>query len=194
MELVFATNNKHKIEEVQQLLPTGISLLSLQDIGCTEELPETGNTLESNARQKASYVHKKFGVDCFADDTGLEIEALDGRPGVNSARYAGEEKSAKKNIEKVLEELKDIQNRNATFKTTISLIINNKEFLFEGKVKGKISAELKGRNGFGYDPVFIPKGHTTSFAEMPLEEKNKISHRAIAVGKLVQFLNELSTT
>lgn len=191
MELVFSTNNRHKIEEVQPLLKHGVRLLSLEDIGCNEELPETGNTLAANASQKARYVSDKFKVNCFADDTGLEIEALNGRPGVYSARYAGEEKSAEKNIKKVLQELKGIENRKACFKTVISLIINNKENLFEGEVNGAISAELKGGKGFGYDPIFIPNGYDRSFAEMTLEEKNKISHRGIAVRKLVEFLNSM---
>lgn len=189
MELVFATNNGHKIQEVRQLLKQHVQLLSLQDIGCSEELPETGNTLEANAVQKARYVHDKFKANCFADDTGLEIESLNGDPGVYSARYAGEEKSAEKNIQKVLEKLTGIQNRKAVFKTIISLIINNKEYLFEGIVKGNISTELKGKMGFGYDPIFIPEGYTISFAEMTLEEKNRISHRARAVNKLAEFLN-----
>jgi len=191
MEIVFASNNSHKIEEVQYLLKKDFHLLSLKDIGCNEELQETGNTLEANARQKAKYVHDKYKVDCFSDDTGLEIEALNGRPGVFSARYAGEEKSSEKNIEKVLEEMKNIINRNACFIAIISLIIRNKEYLFEGKVYGMISTKKNGDNGFGYDPIFIPNGHSKSFAEMPNEEKNKISHRAIAVKKLAEFLNSL---
>jgi len=191
MELVFATNNKHKIEEVKHLLKNNFRLLSLQDIGCTEELPETGTTLQENALQKAKYIFTKYSIDCFADDTGLEIEALQGKPGVYSARYAGEEKNAEKNIKKVLQETKGIKNRNALFKTTISLIIGTKEYLFEGIINGNISTEMKGNNGFGYDPIFIPKDHTKSFAEMSLEEKNKISHRAIAVKKLVTFLDKL---
>jgi XTP/dITP diphosphohydrolase len=191
MELVFATNNKHKIEEVQHLLKDNFKLRSLQDINCTEELPETGDTLESNALQKARYVHQQFGVNCFADDTGLEIEALNGRPGVYSARYAGEKKSAEKNIEKVLSEMKNVHHRSAYFKTIISLIINDKEYLFKGKVNGEISTDLKGKKGFGYDPIFIPNGYNKSFAEMSLEEKNKISHRAVAVKKLAEFLNNL---
>ncbi|TAL60338.1 MAG: RdgB/HAM1 family non-canonical purine NTP pyrophosphatase [Bacteroidetes bacterium] len=214
MELVFATNNRHKIEEVRRLLKNNVRLLSLEDINCNEELPETGNTLEANASQKARYVYEKFGMSCFADDTGLEIEALNGRPGVYSARYACEEKpfdklrvtSTEKNIKKVLEELKGIQNRKADFKTIISLIINNKQYLFEGIVNGTISTELKGNKGFGYDPIFIPLpspggdgcrqvGSATrgvrSFAEMSLEEKNKMSHRAVAVKKLTTFLRSI---
>ncbi len=200
MKLVFATNNKHKIEEVQHLLKGNFKLLSLQDINCNEELDETGNTLEANATQKARYIHEKYKVNCFADDTGLEIDALNGKPGVYSARYAGEERSAEKNIEKVLAEMKGIENRNAKFKTTISLIINNKENLFEGIINGHISTENQGNNGFGYDPIFIPhpqplspRRGERSFAEMSMEEKNKISHRGIAVNKLVEFLNKLKT-
>jgi XTP/dITP diphosphohydrolase len=192
MELVFATNNKNKIEEVAHLLKNNFQLLSLQDIHCIEELPETGNTLEANASQKAKHVHEKFGKNCFADDTGLEIEALNGEPGVFSARYSGEERNAEKNIEKVLTKMKGIKNRNAKFKTIIALLINNnKEYLFEGVINGTIATELKGNNGFGYDPIFIPDGNTKSFAEISLEEKNKISHRAIAVKKLAEFLNNL---
>jgi XTP/dITP diphosphohydrolase len=192
MELVFATNNKNKIEEVAHLLKNNFQLLSLQDIHCIEELPETGNTLKANALQKAKYIHERFGVNCFADDTGLKIEALNGEPGVFSARYAGEERNAKKNIEKVLTNMKGIKNRNAKFKTIIALLINNnKEYLFEGVINGTIATELKGHNGFGYDPIFIPDGNTKSFAAISLEEKNKISHRAIAVKKLAEFLNNL---
>lgn len=191
MELVFATNNKHKIEELQHLLKGTIRLQSLKDIGCEEELEETGDTLAANAGQKAKYVHAKYGVNCFADDTGLEIEALKGAPGVYSAHYAGEERSAEKNMDKVLKEMKGMDNRTAIFKTVISLIINNKEYLFEGIVKGKILTEKRGEKGFGYDPIFIPEGSDRSFAEMPLEEKNRISHRALAVQKLIAFLNSL---
>jgi XTP/dITP diphosphohydrolase len=193
MDLVFATNNKHKIEEVRQILDGEFHLLSLSDINCDEELPETGNTLEANASQKANYVHKKFNTDCFSDDTGLEIEALDGKPGVFSARYSGEEKDSEKNIKKVLYEMKNIKNRKAKFKTIISLIIQNKEYLFEGIVNGKITEEKQGEKGFGYDPIFIPDGYEKSFAEMPLEEKNKISHRAIAIKNLAEFLNGLKS-
>lgn len=206
MNLVFATNNKHKIEEVQHLLQHKFHLLSLSDIKCNEELPETGKTLEANASQKANYVHKKYEVDCFADDTGLEIEALNGKPGVLSARYAGEEKDSEKNMEKVLHEMKGVKNRNAKFKTIISLIIDKKEYTFEGIINGKIAEEKHGEKGFGYDPIFIPSLASPqpspkerkkfmmsekSFAEMTLEEKNKISHRAIAIKKLAEFLNSL---
>lgn len=191
MKLVFATNNKNKLREVQSLLKNNITLLSLSDIGCPDELPETGSTLEANARQKAEYVHKKFQVNCFADDTGLEIEALDGRPGVYSARYAGKEQDANKNIEKVLSEMHNIDLRTAVFRTVICLIINYKYHSFEGIVKGSILREKLGNSGFGYDPIFVPEGHAKTFAEMSLEEKNKISHRAIAVKRLSEFLNTL---
>jgi XTP/dITP diphosphohydrolase len=191
MELVFATNNQHKIEEVSHLLKSNFKLLSLKNIGYNDELPETGNTLEANASQKAHYIYEKFSISCFADDTGLEIEALNGKPGVYSARYAGEDKDASRNIEKVLLEMKNSKDRKAIFKTIISLIINDKEYLFEGIIKGIIADKVTGQNGFGYDPVFIPIGHTKSFAEFPMNEKNKISHRAIAVKKLIAFLNNL---
>ena len=193
MKLVFATNNLHKLEEVQALLKNNIQLLSLADIGCKEELPETGNTIEANAKQKAEYIFNKYHLECFADDTGLEIDALNGKPGVYSARYAGEEKSAEKNIEKALEEMKKVKNRTALFKSVISLIYKNKSILFEGIVEGEILKGLRGTNGFGYDPIFQPKGASKTFAEMTLEEKNKISHRAIAVKKLVTFLNEFKS-
>ena len=189
MQLAFATNNKHKIEEVQQLLKNNLHLLSLQDIGCDEELSETGKTLEENAKQKARYVYKKYKIDCFADDTGLEIEALNGNPGVYSARYAGEGKNTEKNIIKVLEKMKITKNRNAIFKSVISLITNNKEYLFEGVINGIILHEPRGKDGFGYDPIFQPKGFEKTFAEMSMKEKNKISHRAIAVKNLAGFLN-----
>ena len=193
MKLVFATNNKHKIEEVQNLLKNDFQILGLEDIGCDEELAETGNTLEENAFQKAKYVFDKYDVNCFADDTGLEIETLNGKPGVYSARYAGEEKNAEKNIEKVLKELTEKQNRNAYFKSIISLIIKEQHYSFEGIVNGKISTKKIGNSGFGYDPIFIPDGFEKSFAQMTLEEKNKISHRAIAVKKLVVFLNSIKS-
>lgn len=191
MKLVFATNNKHKIEEVKHLTQTDFKLLRLQDIDCNEELLETGNTLEENALQKAKYVHEKYKMDCFADDTGLEIEALNGKPGVYSARYAGKECSAEKNIEKVLNEMLGIKNRNASFRAIIVLIIHNKEYLFEGKIDGIILNETRGKYGFGYDPIFQPKGYMKTFAEMTKEEKSKISHRAIAIKKLAAFLTNL---
>ena len=191
MNLVFATNNQHKIEEVDHLLRNKFRLLSLNDISCNEEIPETGKTLKENASQKATYIHNKFSIDCFADDTGLEIDALNGKPGVFSARYAGEEKNSEKNIEKVLFEIKNCKNRNAKFKTVISLMVGQKEYQFEGIINGTIAEEKRGEKGFGYDPIFIPRGFDKSFAEMLLEEKNKISHRAIAIEKLAAFLNGL---
>lgn len=188
MELVFATNNKHKLEELQAILGNKIKLLSLNDIGCFEEIPEEQPTLEGNASQKAFYVFNKFGYSCFADDTGLEIEALNGEPGVYSARYAGEERNSEDNMNKVLEKLTKINNRNARFRTVISLIIEGEETQFEGVVEGKILKDKKGNSGFGYDPVFQPLGFDVTFAEMNLTDKNKISHRGRAVQKLVQYL------
>lgn len=191
MELVFATNNKHKLEELQSILGDRIKLLSLKDIGCNEEIPEEQPTLEGNANQKSTYVYKKYGYSCFADDTGLEIEALNGEPGVFSARYASEEKSAEANMEKVLNKLAKIKNRNARFRTVISLIINGEEKQFEGIVEGEIIKVKRGGSGFGYDPVFQPKGFIETFAEMNLEDKNKISHRGRAVQKLIHYLQTL---
>ena len=191
MELVFATNNKHKLEELQAILGNEFKLLSLKDIGCNEEIPEEQATLEGNAKQKSDFVFNKYGKNCFADDTGLEIEALNGEPGVYSARYAGEEKSAEANMAKVLNKLSKINMRKARFRTVISLILNGKEKQFEGIVTGEILREKKGDSGFGYDPIFKPDGFETSFAEMNLSEKNKISHRGRAVEKLVNYLKNL---
>lgn len=191
MELVFATSNQHKIKEIQSLIPGTIKLLSLPEIGCYEEVPETQPTIEGNASQKAYYVFDKYQYNCFADDTGLEIDALGGRPGVLSARYAGEEKNADANMDKILTELKGKASRSARFKTVISLVIDGKEKQFEGIVSGSILNEKRGNRGFGYDPVFQPEGYDHSFAEMSLTEKNKISHRAQAVNKLVEYLNSL---
>jgi XTP/dITP diphosphohydrolase len=188
MELVFATNNKHKLGELQAILGKRFKLLSLNEIGCNEEIPEEQETLEGNAAQKAFFVFNKFGYNCFADDTGLEIEALNGEPGVYSARYAGEEKSAEANMDKVLGKLSKIKNRNARFRTVISLVVNGTETQFEGIVEGEILHDKKGGSGFGYDPIFQPKGFTQSFAEMNLSDKNKISHRGKAVEKLVDYL------
>ena len=188
MELIFATNNKHKLEEIQALLGKEIKILQLSDINCTDEIPEDFFTLEENASQKAWYIYNKYKINCFADDTGLEIESLNGRPGVLSARYAGYKVSFDDNIDKVLSELGDIKNRKARFRTVISLIINGNEKQFEGIVNGVILTERHGTSGFGYDPVFLPDGYNESFAEMPLSEKNKISHRARAVTKLVEYL------
>lgn len=190
MDLVFATNNQHKLQELQAILGNEFRLLSLKDIGCNEDIPEEQPTIEGNASQKSHYVFDKFAYNCFADDTGLEIEALNGEPGVYSARYAGEEKNSEANMEKVLRKMAKINNRKARFKTVISLIINGKEHLFEGIVNGEILAEKTGNLGFGYDPIFMPDGFKKSFAEMEMDEKNKISHRARAVRKLVNFLAE----
>lgn len=192
MKLVFATNNKNKMTELQSILGNSIQLLNLKDIGCTEEIPEDQTTLEGNARQKSLYVFEKYGYSCFADDTGLEIEALNGEPGVYSARYAGEEKNADANMDKVLKKLSKINNRNARFRTVISLIIDGKENQFEGIVEGKIINKKRGNSGFGYDPIFMPDGYEQTFAEMDLSEKNKISHRGKAVDKLVQYLKQLN--
>lgn len=188
MKLVFATNNQNKLKELQNLLGDDIELLSLADINCYDEIPEDYDTLEENARQKAEYINNKYKLNCFADDTGLEIEALNNEPGVYSARYAGEDKDAKANMNKVLKNLKGESNRTAQFRTVISLIIDNKEYQFEGIVKGNILESERGIDGFGYDPIFEPAGYSVSFAEMAMGEKNLISHRGLAVQKLVKFL------
>jgi XTP/dITP diphosphohydrolase len=192
MELIFATQNKHKITEVADALGKKIKIISLLDIGCFEELPETQDSFEGNAKQKAFYVFEKYHKNCFVDDSGLEIEALNGKPGIFSARYAGKDKDMEANINKVLDEMNGIPNRAAQFRTVIALILNGKDYIFEGIIKGTILSERRGNHGFGYDPVFIPDGYNLTFAEMSLVEKNKISHRAIAVGKLREFFsNEL---
>jgi XTP/dITP diphosphohydrolase len=187
-ELIFATNNKHKLTEIQSIVGSEFSIRSLEDIGCTEDIAETATTLEGNALLKAEYVFNKFGINCFADDTGLEVEALDGRPGVFSARYASSGHDFEANIDKVLSELNGVSNRKARFRTVIALHLDGSVHYFEGIVNGKIIHTRKGIKGFGYDPVFLPDGYELTFAEMPLSEKNKISHRARAVGKLVDFL------
>lgn len=189
MKLVFATNNQHKLRELQQILGNRFQLLSLKDIGCDEEIPENQSTLEGNASEKSFFIYNKYGYNCFADDTGLEVEALDGEPGVYSARYAGEQKTAEDNMEKLLRKMKKIKNRNARFRTVISLVADGQENQFEGSVEGQILEERKGSAGFGYDPIFQPGGFSQSFAEMDASEKNKISHRAMAVQKLVAWLN-----
>lgn len=189
MKLVFATNNLHKLEEIKAMLDTNkIELMSLADIDCTDEIPETGATLEANASQKSEYIHKRYSINCFADDTGLEIEALNGEPGVYSARYAGTEKDAEANMNKVLAKMKSATNRKARFRTVISLIIDNHEHQFEGVVDGIILEQKSGQKGFGYDPIFKPDGFDKSFAEMDADSKNKISHRGRAVNKLIEFL------
>lgn len=191
MEICFATNNKNKIREIENLLEGKVKLLSLEEIGCVEELPENQKTLEGNSLQKAEYVCQKYRIDCFADDTGLEVIALDGEPGVYSARYAGESRDSLKNMELLLERLREKENRKAQFRTVISLCLAGKIKQFEGIVKGTIIEEFKGDAGFGYDPIFVPDGYDKTFAEMSLEEKNNISHRGIAVQKLAAFLKEV---
>lgn len=188
MEIIFATNNENKTKEIRNILGNSFSLLSLNDLNISEDIPENEPTLEGNAVHKARYIYQKLKKDVFADDTGLEIEVLNGLPGVKSARFAGENKSSEANIEKVLNMMRESENRNARFRTVIALIIGGKEYLFEGIVRGRIIKEKRGRLGFGYDPVFIPEGETRTFSEMPLDEKNKISHRALAFKKLRQFL------
>lgn len=187
-EYVIATNNKHKVEEIQHVLGDKVNIITLRDLGCKDEIPEDQDTLEGNARQKARYIWDKFQKNCFADDTGLEVEALGGRPGVYSARYAGDRCSFDDNIDLLLEEMGGKTNRNARFRTVICLIEDGKEFFFEGKCEGTITTERYGKKGFGYDPVFMPKGYGESFAEMSLDEKNKISHRGLATQKLIKHL------
>ncbi len=189
MKLVFASNNTNKIKEIQQLIPASIEVVSLQDIGCTEDIPETADTIEGNAILKANYVTEKYGFNCFADDSGLEVEALDGAPGVYSARYAGEPKNDDNNMDKLILALKNEPNKKANFKTVICLNINGKQHLFSGIVNGEIIDTKIGENGFGYDPIFIADGFTKTFAELTMEEKSSISHRGIAVKQLVNFLN-----
>ncbi len=191
MKLVFATSNQNKANEIQSLIPDVIQILSLLDIQCNEEIPETQPTIERNASQKAFYVYEKYNKNCFADDTGLEVESLDGSPGVFSARYAGESRDANQNMDKVLQELELKENRKARFKTVISLVINGNEMQFEGVVNGVILSEKRGESGFGYDPIFLPDGYDLSFAQMDLLTKNKISHRAKAVNKLVEYLRTI---
>lgn len=186
--LVFASQNKNKIKEIQALLPKKIQINSLSDIGCLIDIPETGTTLEENAKLKADYVKEHYQLDCFADDSGLEVEALNGAPGVYSARYAGDQKNSKDNMDLLLKNLAGKTNRKACFKTVIALNYQGQQFLFTGIVKGQISLEKKGTQGFGYDPIFIPEGYNQTFAEMSLEEKGKISHRALATQQLVDFL------
>ena len=190
MKLVFATNNLNKLKEVQEMLPNSIELLSLKDINCYDEIEETETTLEGNAKLKADYITQKFGYHCFADDTGLEVESLGGKPGVYSARFAGEPANSENNMQKLLSELKEKENRKAQFRTALALNLNDKNYLFEGICKGNILTEKQGEKGFGYDPIFKPEGYNLSFAQMTSNEKNKISHRGIAIQKLVNFLKD----
>ena len=192
MKIVFATNNPNKLKEIQSLIPKEIEIISLKEIGCTEDIPETGDSLEANAFQKAHFIKKNYNYDCFADDTGLEIDELNGAPGVYSARYAGPEKNADANMTKILNELKGKKNRKAKFRTAIALTLNNEEHLFEGEINGHISDVKQGYEGFGYDPIFIPENEMRSFAQMSMQEKGAISHRGRAVKKLVAYLNNLS--
>jgi XTP/dITP diphosphohydrolase len=190
-KLVFATNNPHKLDEIRNILKDRFEILALKDIGCMVDIPENGLTLEDNASIKARYVHCEYGLDSFADDTGLEIDSLGGRPGVHSARYAGEDCNADNNIKKILSELEEQENWKARFRTVICLIENGQERFFEGTVDGTIIPEKRGKGGFGYDPVFVPEGFQSTFAEMPLDVKNKISHRARATEKLISWLLHL---
>ena len=190
MKLVFATNNKHKLQEVRDIVGNRVEVLSLSDIDCHDDIPETADTLQGNALIKAKHIYDKYGINCFADDTGLEVEALGGEPGVYSARYAGEECNSEANMLKLLQNLTGKNNRNAQFRTVIALIIDGEEKLFNGIVKGTISNEKKGDSGFGYDPIFIPEGYTESFAQMSGEMKNSISHRFRATKQLSDYLKE----
>ena len=190
MKLIFATHNPHKVREVKKIVPASIDIVSLEKMGFTEDIPEPHETLQGNALEKVRVIHRLFGLNCFAEDTGLEIDALNGEPGVYTARYAGEHCSASDNIKKVLRKMGDATNRSARFKTVVSLIWNDKEYLFEGVAEGTITNSPKGGSGFGYDPVFQPEGHGVTFAEMEDDTKNGISHRAKATNKLVAFLDE----
>ena len=189
-KLVFATNNAHKLAEVRAILSPEYTIISLADLDCNEDIPETATTLEGNSLLKAKYVYDKFGFDCFADDTGLEVDALNGEPGVYSARYAGEENNSHENMRKVLSLLGDNKNRAACFRTVISLIQGGNTTLFEGKIEGVIISKPLGKSGFGYDPIFVPNNYVLSFAQLSAEEKNRISHRAMAVQKLVDYLEQ----
>ena len=191
MKIVFASNNKNKIQEIQSMLPEKIQIISLESIGCFEEIPETANTIEGNAIMKANYISQKYGFDCFADDTGLEVDSLNGQPGVYSARFAGEQRNADDNMNKLLIDLTDQSNRNAHFKTVIALNFKGKQYLFTGIASGEIILEKMGSGGFGYDPIFKPSGYENTFAELSLEIKNEISHRGKATKLLFEFLQNL---
>ena len=193
MDLLFATNNPNKLKEIRQILDAKYRVLSLADMGINESIPETQPTLEGNARQKSEFIYERTGVNCFSDDTGLEISSLDGRPGVYSARYAGPDCRAEDNMDKVLAEMKGVTDRKAKFRTVISLILEGKEYQFEGEVEGEILEERTGTTGFGYDPIFRPDGYDQSFAEMSMEEKNAISHRGRAIAKLTEWLLNLDS-
>lgn len=192
--IIFVTHNQNKLKEVKAILDGKYHIISSADINCTEEIPETSNTIEGNALQKARYVKENYGYDCFADDTGLEVDALGGEPGVDAAIYAGVGCSYEDNVRKLLETLGDNPNRTARFRTVIALILEGREYLFEGIVNGRIIWEGKGTGGFGYDPIFVPDGYTETFSEMALELKNSISHRGRAVSKLAEFLNQYKST
>ena len=192
VKIVFATQNRKKLEEIKAMLPDSIELNGLDHLGFHEDIPETHDTLEENALQKARYIYDKFGVNCFADDTGLEVDALNGRPGVHSARYAGEDKDSNANMDKLLDELKNSDNRRAQFRTVIALIIDGEELLFNGIAEGEIIDEKRGKEGFGYDPIFVPRGYNETFAQMPLQEKNRISHRYKATKMLAEYLMSLN--
>jgi XTP/dITP diphosphohydrolase len=187
-KIVFATNNRHKLEEIRRITAGTLEILSLADIGCNEEIDETGSTLEENALIKAVYIRNHYGHDCFADDTGLEVEALGGEPGVYSARYAGDACRADDNMEKLLTEMRDLENRNARFRTVIALLCDGERHLFEGVIRGSITRKKRGSDGFGYDPLFLPEGYNQTFAELGNEVKNRISHRALATAKLMHYL------
>lgn len=189
IDLLFATSNKNKVLEIKKVLPKEFNIKSLDDIGFCEEIPENENTIEGNAIFKANYIYKKYNLNVFADDTGLEVDSLNGKPGVHSARYAGISKNSRDNINKLLKKLKNKKNRKARFKTVIALILNSKIHTFEGVVEGIITKKPKGENGFGYDPVFIPSGYTKTFGELSIEEKNSISHRSLAMNKLIDFIS-----
>ena len=192
MKLVFATNNQHKLDEVRKITTGCTEIVSLSDINCHDDIPETADTLEGNALQKARYIKENFGYDCFSDDTGLEVEALDNAPGVYSARYAGPEHDSEANMNKLLYEMERKENTKARFRTVIALILDGKEYLFEGIINGTIIKDKRGGTGFGYDPIFVPDTHTQTFAEMGNDIKNNISHRALAVNKLVSFLSKIA--
>lgn len=190
MKIVFATNNENKIKEIQSMLPQNIEIISLESIGCHEEIPETADTIEGNAILKANYVTEKYGYDCFADDTGLEVDSLNGEPGVYSARYAGKQRSSEDNMDKLLLNLESKTNRGAQFKTVITLNLKGEQYLFTGIARGEITLEKNGNQGFGYDPIFRPENYQETFAQLSLEIKNRISHRGKATQELIAFLNK----